>query len=227
MPQRSPLDYDISVTADKRRRARSRGMSGAFESSTQQCEWPGCEGRGSYRAPVSPERLSEYRWFCLDHVRSYNRAWNFFDGWSEEELDAQARADRTWERPTWSLREGMRHPGQGSPHAEGRAWARWGMADPFEILGDAATRNPGAERDEMKGMEGRRFRRLELVEKRAMDTLGLAHEVEERTEVRTRYRELVKDLHPDMNAGARTDEDRLARVLRAWEILKKSPNFRD
>lgn len=226
MPQRSPLDYDISVAADKRRRARSRGMTGAVESSTRACEWPGCEGRGTYRAPVSPEQLSDYRWFCLDHVRSYNRAWNFFDGWSEEELDAQARADRTWERPTWSLREGMRHPGQGSPHAEGRAWARWGMSDPLEILGEAATRNPGAAAD-AESAAPRRFRRLELVEKRAMDTLGLAHEVEQRSEVRTRYRELVKDLHPDMNAGARTDEDRLARVLRSWEILKKSPNFRD
>lgn len=226
MPQRSPFDYDISVAADKRRRARARGMTGAVESSTRECEWPGCEGRGTYRAPVSPEQLSDYRWFCLDHVRSYNRAWNFFDGWSEEELDAQSRADRTWERPTWSLREGMRHPGQSSPHAEGRAWARWGMSDPLEILGDAATRNPGAAA-EAEGAAPRRFRRLELVEKRAMDALGLAHEVEERKEVRTRYRELVKDLHPDMNAGARTDEDRLALVLRAWEILKKSPNFRD
>ena len=60
-----------------------------------------------------------------------------------------------------------------------------------------------------------------------MDTLGLPHEVESMGEVRTRYRELVKDLHPDMNGGARADEDRLARVIRAWDILRRSRGFRD
>lgn len=222
MPHRSPLDYDISVVADKRRRARLRGMSGAVESSTRACEWPGCEARGVYRAPSSPERLDEFRWFCLDHVREYNRAWNYFEGWTEEDLDAQSRADRTWERPTWTLRDGVRRRFQGWPHAEGRAWARWGIDDPLDVLGDAATRNPGEQPE-----RPRRFRRLTRDEQRAMDTLGLPHEVEARSEVRARYRALVKDLHPDMNKGARTDEARLARVIRAWDILKQSPSFRD
>lgn len=223
MPPRSPLDFDISVSADKRRRARARGMTGEVESSTRECEWPGCENRGTYRAPASPERLNEYRWFCLDHVRAYNKSWNFFAGWSEEELDAQVRADRTWERPTWNLKDGPRARAQHWPHAEGQAWARWGFKDPLDVLGDAATQNPGAVEPEKK----RRFRRLSMEEARAMDTLGLPHEIESLGEVRTRYRELVKDLHPDMNKGNRTDEARLARVIRAWDILKQSRSFRD
>ena len=222
MPHRSPFDYDISVAADKRRRARLRGMSGAVESSTRQCEWPGCEHKGAYRAPASPEKLHEFRWFCLGHVREYNRAWNYFEGWSEEDLDAQSRADRTWERPTWGLREGLGKRAHAWPHAEGKAWARWGFSDPLEVLGEAATRNPAEPRE-----TGRRFRRLTGEEQVAMDTLGLPHEVEARAEVRARYRELVKDLHPDMNGGARTDEARLGRVLRAWDILRQSRSFRD
>ncbi len=221
MPPRSPLDYDISVSADKRRRARLRGMSGAVEGSTRGCEWPGCSARGSYRAPSAPDRLHEFRWYCLDHIREYNRAWNYFDGWSETELDAQVRADRTWERPTWTLRDGPRRA-QGWPHVEGRAWARWGFTDPLEVLGEAATLNPGEAE-----VKARRFRRLTRDEQRAMDTLGLAHEIELRAEVRARYRELVKALHPDMNNGARQDEARLARVIRAWDILKQSRSFRD
>ncbi len=218
---RSPLDYDISVTADKRRRARLRSMSGAVEGSKRGCEWPGCSGRGTYRAPSSPERLHEFRWYCLDHIREYNRAWNYFEGWSETELDAQLRADRTWERPTWTLRDGAQRA-QGWPHSEGKAWARWGFADPLEVLGEAATLNPGE-----TAVKTRRFRRLTRDEQRAMDTLGLAHEVELRAEVRARYRELVKALHPDMNNGARKEEARLARVIRAWDILKQSRSFRD
>ena len=222
MPPRSPLDYDISVTADKARRARQRRMSGAIGTSTKGCEWPGCEEKGAYRAPSSPDRLHDFRWFCLDHVREYNRAWNFFSGWTEEELDAQQRADRTWERPTWTLKEGMKKPGSHWPHAEGQAWARWGFSDPLDVLGDAATRNPGE-----TAQRKTRFRRLTRDEARAMDTLGLPHEVESRAEVRARYRELVKDLHPDMNGGNRADEARLGRVIRAWDILKNSRGFRD
>lgn len=222
MPPRSPLDFDISVTADKARRARQRGMSGAVGSSGKGCEWPGCESTGAYRAPSSPERLHEFRWFCLDHVREYNRAWNYFSGWTEEELDAQARADRTWERPTWTLKDGKRKPGAHWPHGEGKAWARFGFSDPMDVLGEAATQNPGAQ-----GEPRKRFRKLTRDEARAMDTLGLGHELESRAEVRARYRELVKDLHPDMNGGNRTDEARLGRVIRAWDILKNSRGFRD
>jgi len=222
MPQQSPLDYDISVTADKRRRARHRGMSGAIGRSAQCCEWPGCETPAAYRAPSAPDRLHEFRWFCLDHVRQYNRAWNYFSGWNEDELDHQIRADRTWERPTWTLRDGLRLNARNSPHAEGRAWARWGFSDPHDVLGAAATQNPGE-----AGQRRARFRRLTRDEARAMDTLGLPDEVEARAEVRARYRELVKDLHPDMNGGHRGDEARLARVIRAWDILRHSRGFRD
>ena len=222
MPPRSPLDYDISVTADKARRARQRGMSGAVGAGTKACEWPGCEATASYRAPCSPEQLQEFRWYCLDHVREYNRAWNFFAGWSEDELDAQQRADRTWERPTWTFKDGVKKQAAHSPHREGKAWARFGYSDPLDVLGDAATQNPGA-KDERRT----RFRRLTMDEARAMDTLGIPHEVETRAEVRARYRELVKDLHPDMNGGNRMDEERLGRVIRAWDILKNSRSFRD
>jgi DnaJ-class molecular chaperone len=64
-------------------------------------------------------------------------------------------------------------------------------------------------------------------EQRAMDALGLPHQVEARAEVRARYRELVKDLHPDMNGGQNPDPERLARVLKAWKILRKSRCFTD
>ncbi|HUF57106.1 MAG TPA: J domain-containing protein [Thermohalobaculum sp.] len=220
MPHRSPLDYDVSVTADKLRRARARGMTGAFETSEQLCDWPGCRHRAKYRAPHSPDRLHAYRWFCLDHVREYNRGWNFFENHSEPELDAQARADRTWERPTWRLGEGPFAHRFGQAHAEGNAWARFGFSDPFEVLGEAATINGGEPANE------RPRRRLTGQEQMAMDSLGLPHQVVSRAEVRARYRALVKELHPDMNGGANPDPERLALVLSSWKVLSQSRNFR-
>lgn len=219
MSARPPFDFDVSVSADKRRRARPRSLSGAVDPGGRGCEWPGCGGAGAYRAPHSPAELGRFRWFCLDHVRAYNAAWNFFDGYSEAELDAQARADRVWERPTWSLGQGPRIPLHAHPHAEGQAWARFGFRDPHEVLGNAATLNPG-ERAQVRS-------RLTRPEQVAVATLGLDAAAPSRAEARARYRSLVKELHPDLNGGANPEPERLTRVLRAWDILKKSPNLRD
>jgi len=224
MRRTPPLDFDLSVAADKARRQRARrGMSGAVEGSTRSCEWPGCGAHAAYRAPASPERLDEYLWFCLEHVREYNAGWNFFADLGEDEIEARLRAATAWERPTWRLGGG---PGamQGlHAHAEGRAWERFGMADPFEVLGENATLNPGrAANDERP----RRRRRLTRLEQQAMDTLGLPHQVTARAELRARYRALVKDLHPDTAEAAR-DPDRLRAVLDAWDVLKASANFDD
>jgi len=219
MAPRSPFDYDVSVAADKQRRKRTRGHSGSVETSQRHCSWPGCDVAGTYRAPHSPERLNEFRWFCLDHVRQYNSGWNFFTNWTEDEIDAQYRADRTWERPTWALGEGPKTPLGSHPHSEGNAWARSGFRDAFDVLGDNATLNPGTEPGE------KRARRLTSDEQRAMSALSLSHDIETRTEIRARYRELVKDLHPDLNGGQNPDPERLARVLKAWQILRKSRKF--
>ena len=222
MRARSPLDYDVSVTADKRRRARSRGMSGAFETSSKTCDWPDCQHKGEYRAPYSPSQLNEFRWFCLDHVREYNSAWNFFADFSDEDLEAHWQKARVWERPTWRLGQAPKAPAGTQPHAEGRSWARWGFSDPFEVLGDNATQNPGTPAN---GERPRR--RISREEQRALDTLGLPHQIETRREVRAQYRLLVKELHPDMNGGENPEPLRLERVLRAWQILKKSRIFPD
>lgn len=223
MPPNRHLDYDVSVTADKRRRMRTRGMSGAFEASERGCDWPGCLAKGAYRAPASPERLNEYRWFCLDHVRDYNAAWNFFEGLDEDTLAERMRHANVWERPTWSMGKGPSAAmGFMHGHTDGRSWERFGVSDPLDLLGAAATINPARP----AGSERPR-RRLTREEQKAMDTLGLPHQVETRAEVRQRYRSLVKDLHPDMNGGENPEPERLSRVLKAWQILRKSRNFCD
>ncbi|MEM7669269.1 MAG: J domain-containing protein [Pseudomonadota bacterium] len=220
MAPRSPFEYDVSVAADKRRRQRPRGMSGSLASQERCCDWPDCDLKAEYRAPISRDRVNEYRWYCLEHVRMYNQSWNFFADSSEDEIDAQVRADQTWERPTWKL---GRRPGQdpdGHPHKEGQAWARWGFKDPMEVLGDAATINAGAEGVVHK-------RRMTGEEEKAMEVLGIDEDERSRAGVRARYRDLIRDLHPDMNGGESSDPERLSHVLRAWDILKRSRNLTD
>ena len=223
MRTRSPFDYDVSVAADKRRRQRARGMTGAFATSQRRCEWPGCDTTAQYRAPRSARRPNEFRWFCLDHVRQFNAEWNFFDEFTEEEFDEVLEAGRVWERPTWSLGRVPRWALGLHPHSEGNAWARWGFSDPFEVLGQCATLNPGRPEGEQRAPR----RRLAPEERDAMDVLGLSYKVESRAEVRTRYRELILMLHPDMNGGENPEPERLARVLKAWQVLRTSRNFKD
>jgi hypothetical protein len=200
----------MRVSSDKKRRTRGRrGMSGAFETSTRGCEHPGCEEPGQYRAPKSPDTLDDYWWFCRDHVREYNLKWNFFAGQTEEELQKSIDASRVWDRPTKPF---------GKATEEDRAWARLGVEDPHQILGDNATRNPG------RATTG--TRKLPSTERKALEILD-ARDHWSRTEIRKQYKSLVKDLHPDMNGGNRDDEDRLQEVVWAWDQIKDSRNFRE
>ena len=56
-----------------------------------------------HRAPKSRENLREYYWFCLEHVREYNKSWNYFEDMSEEQISTYRHNSATWHRPTWDL----------------------------------------------------------------------------------------------------------------------------
>ncbi|MBC6443750.1 MAG: J domain-containing protein [Rhodobacteraceae bacterium] len=217
MADRSPFDFDISVSADKKRRARGhRGMSGAFETSSRACDHPGCGERGKYRAPKNPDNLEEFCWFCLVHIREYNSRWNFFENHSEEELAKQFAADKVWGRNTAPFGQAAERV---KKSAEERAWARLGIEDPHEILGNNSTMNPG--RANPAGA-----RRLPAPERRAINILE-AREDWTKTELRKQYKKLIKELHPDMNGGDRSDEERLQQVVWAWDTVRASRSFKD
>ena len=134
MANDDPFNFDLRVSTDKKkRRGGRRGMSGAFETSQRVCEHPGCDKPGQYRAPKAPDVLDDYYWFCREHVREYNLKWNFFEGTTEAEMEAQMDRARVWDRPTKDFKKS----------AEERAWSRLGVDDPHQVLGENATRNPG------------------------------------------------------------------------------------
>jgi hypothetical protein len=207
-----PFEFDISASADKKRRKTGRrGFSGAFETSTKGCEYPGCQQAGAYRAPKSPDVLDEYFWFCKDHVREYNLKWNFFNGTSDEEFQKFLEKDRVWGRETKPF----------SQKDDGRAWQRLGVDDPMSLLGPNATQNPGR-----AAPASTATRKLPPSERKALEVLD-ARDSWTKSEIRKQYKSLVKDLHPDMNGGDRRDEDRLQEVVWAWDQIKDSRYFRE
>ena len=206
---RDPFNFDMRASTDKKKKSRGRrGLSGAVETSAKQCQHPGCEETGQYRAPRARDQLDNYLWFCKDHAREYNLKWNFFDTTSEAELAAQMDSDRVWERPTKPFKRST----------EERAWARLGVDDPHQVLGANATRNPG--RGAAVG------RKLPPTERRAVEILE-AKDNWSKQEIRKAYKALIKVLHPDMNGGDRSQEDQLQQVVWAWDQIKVSRNFKD
>jgi hypothetical protein len=208
MSKPDPFGFDMSVSSAKKKNPRGRrGMSGAVETSSRNCDHEGCTEAGKFRAPKAPDVLDEYLWFCKDHVREYNLKWNFFDGTTEAEINAQLTKDKVWERTTKPL---------GDPEA--RAWARLGIEDAHQVLGNNATRNPG------KSITGG-TRKLPPTERRAIEILE-AKDHWTKAEVRKSYKALIKVLHPDMNGGDRSQEDQLQLVVWAWDQIKESRNFK-
>ena len=166
------------------------------------CDSPGCENAGEYRAPKSRSNLNDYHWCCLEHVRAYNAAWDFYKGRPPGEIEAHARADTGWQRPTWPL-------GRMGAHVTEEDLIR----DPLHVLGAGRVRRPGKSAAE----ELRPHRPKELNE--PLQTLGLGWPVS-LDEVKARYKELAKRHHPDANNGDRDAEERLKVINLAYAAVR-------
>ena len=187
-------------------RLESESASGAPHA--RACAWPGCADEGAHRAPKSRTRIDEFQWFCLEHVRIYNSAWNYYLGMSEAEVESCIRSDTTWNRPTWPL-SGQGGAGQGGgadcgPEAASTRFEN--LRDPFGLFTDRGRAAPAPPQ-------------LSAPERRAFSVLGLGFPASFE-EVKARYRVLVKRHHPDANGGAKDAEERLKRINEAFETLK-------
>lgn len=173
------------------------------------CDHPDCGEVAEYRAPKSRNRLDDYHWFCLIHVREYNKAWNYYAGMSQEEIEWETRRDTTWQRPTWPL--GMRAGGY-RRFIKGAT----GIHDGFGSFtdGDDTRRH----RDE-NGAHASRFH-PSSAEAQALAVIELAPPLT-LTRLKARYKQLVKLHHPDANGGDKAAEERLKDINEAYASLKK------
>ena len=105
---------------------------------------------------------------------------------------------------------------------EAKAWARLGIEDPHQVLGDNATRNPGKNggsagysQSDCHRPNGARWRSWRP---RTAWT---------KAEVRKSYKALIKVLHPDINGGDRSRRKSSCKlVVWAWDQIKDSRNFK-
>ena len=90
----SPLFDRIRVKPEQDRKPRGEAPA---------CEWPGCDGEATHRAPKGRMRENEYWRFCLEHVREYNHSYNYFAGMSDDEVARYQKDAVTGHRPTWKM----------------------------------------------------------------------------------------------------------------------------
>ena len=164
------------------------------------CDADGCHAPGDFRAPRSRAHLDEFLWFCLEHVREYNRSWNYCAGMSVREIESEIRNDTVWRRPTWPL--GSKRAQTDYAFEAGYFGDGFGLGD--DIRRDADGNGAAAN----------------SAERRALETMELAPPLD-LTHLKARYKELVKRYHPDANGGDNAAEERLKDINEAYTTLKR------
>jgi curved DNA-binding protein CbpA len=175
------------------------------------CQWDGCSEPGTHRAPVGRMREGEYFRFCFDHVREYNKGFNYFSGVADSEIARYQKEALTGHRPTWAMgtNSGAAFAPDFATKRSGRAGYQNRTRDPFNLFGGP------------KGSPPPRERKAKPLEAKALETLGLTVR-STGAEIKARYKELVKRHHPDANGGDRGSEDRFRDVLQAYRVLKQA-----
>jgi hypothetical protein len=165
------------------------------------CDHPGCTAQGEFRAPRSRKELKAFYWFCLDHVRAYNAAWDYYRGMTPEDIEAARRRDIVGDRPSWPL--GVRgHDFRVDPEQIKAAFQRlFG-----EEFGDPRKEPPPA-------------KKLLTEEEKALAVLDLPASASP-SELKARYKALVKLHHPDAHGGDKEAEERLKTINQAYSFLK-------
>ncbi len=190
MKNRSTIFDAIRVKPDRDRLLRDLHPS---------CDWAGCDGPAMYKAPRGRGREGQFHRFCIDHVRIYNKAYNYFDGMSDTDVIDYQKSALTGHRPTWKWASNSRAPGRRDGPARRR--------DPFDFFAAGGAARPA--------------RTVRNAERRALTTLCLDETATPR-EVKDQYKLLVKRHHPDANGGRRESEEKLRDIIQAYAYLKSS-----
>jgi len=167
---------------------------------TYACEIAGCTESGDFRAPKD-RNLDDYYRFCKNHVADYNRAWNFFDGMSDKDVQDHMYESLFQNRPTWKF--------TGNIDMEDELRRQAG-----DFYGDA-------EKAREKKREEKRNRNIatDTPEGEALQIMDLSAPIT-LDEIKVRYKELAKRWHPDLNRNDPEAEEKLKDINMAYTVLQ-------
>ncbi len=166
------------------------------------CDEINCNEIGNYKAPKSRIKLNEYYFFCLKHIKEYNKSWDFYKGLSVDQIEFSMRKDSVWDRPSW--------PFKGNPTK---------IIDQVnEFIGNDSDIN-------QKKYNYDQFYSNKLIkdslsneENKALNVLELKLPLN-LTKIKKKYKKLVKIFHPDVNDNNKEAEDKFKEINESYKIL--------
>ena len=163
------------------------------------CEWSKCKKIGVYKAPVEKDNSKKYKLLCLEHIKAFNKSWNYFSDMNDQEIEHFIKSDLTWHKPTKSF---------GSSENFFRILWVNALDDKSSIFKNSVFKN---------------FNRSKLSDKDkdALKILGLKNETNW-SDIQKRFKMLVKKYHPDKNQGSKKYEDILKKITLAYSQLRLS-----
>ena len=163
------------------------------------CDWENCNEIGSYKAPVEKDNSKKYRLLCLNHIKIFNKNWNYFENMNDQEIEFFIKSDLTWHKSTKTF----------------------GSSDNFfNILWNNALDD---KLNIFKSSNYRDFKKTKVSQqdKDALQVMELNEEVKWE-QIQSKFKELVKKYHPDKNQGNKKFEDKLKKITLAYSQLKKT-----
>ena len=165
----------------------------------RKCHFKGCEEIGEYRAPSSPKDLGKYIWFCLKHIKEYNKKWNYFSDMTADEIEAFIENDIIGHRKTKQI----------------------GSNDTsyFEKISKISERMFQG----MNNLENSLVHPSYYSSKylNALATLGIDNKESSLNEIKSKFKKIVKELHPDTVGNNEENKEKLTKVLEAYKIIKE------
>ncbi len=161
------------------------------------CDWDKCKEVGEYRAPIERDNSRKFRLLCLEHIKVFNKKWNYFENMSDEQIEYFVKSDLTWHKSTKSF----------------------GSSDNFfNILWNNALED---KLNIFKSSNFKEFKQTKLsqTDKDAFEVLGLNY-TSNWAEIQKKFKTLVKKYHPDKNLGSKKYEDKLKMITLAYSQLK-------
>jgi len=168
------------------------------------CDHKNCNEKGAYKAPKSRLNLNQYYFFCLNHVKEYNRSWDFYKGLSVDEIELSLRKDILWDRPSWPL--------NGNPK---------NVLEQIRIFLNNDYSLFEKEKDLQNFLKNKVIvQDLSPEEQKSMNVLGLNMPINVE-KIKKAYKKLVKIFHPDINKENKDAEKLFKEINQAYRILLK------
>jgi len=162
------------------------------------CEWENCMEIGDYKAPMEKDNSKNYRWLCVEHIKLFNKSWDYFDGMNQNEIEIFLKSDMTWHRPT----------------------QKFGSSDNFfNILWNNALND---QFNFFKHVKNAHILNEKKLSEKDIDAFKIM-ELELNASwpiIQKKFKTLVKKFHPDKNSGNKQFEDKLKRITLAYSHLK-------